>query len=148
MSQNTEFRTCPTTGLKVDLAAEKLIKANAVAAVIFLAIGGLFGLLVALTRWPEVHLLPAKADRIVIIAEERNRPLRSDIDRRGRVQPVRPADKAALTGLHFEAVKDVDRHGLDHLEVPANRAETRGRIGRTNLIAQRGCGDAVDQQLT
>ena len=59
MSANTEFRTCPTTGLKADLAAEKLIKANAVAAVIFLAIGGLFGLLVALTRWPEVHLLPA-----------------------------------------------------------------------------------------
>ena len=59
MSTNTEFRTCPTTGLKVDLAAEKLIKANAVAAVVFLAIGGLFGLLVALTRWPEVHLLPA-----------------------------------------------------------------------------------------
>jgi len=59
MSNNTEFRTCPTTGLKVDLAAEKLIKVNAVAAVVFLAIGGLFGLLVALTRWPEVHLLPA-----------------------------------------------------------------------------------------
>ncbi len=59
MSTNTEFRTCPTTGLKVDLAAEKLIKVNAVAAVIFLAIGGFFGLLVALTRWPEVHLLPA-----------------------------------------------------------------------------------------
>jgi len=58
MSSNTEFRTCPTTGLKVDLAAEKLIKANAVAAVVFLAIGGLFGLLVAMTRWPEVHLLP------------------------------------------------------------------------------------------
>lgn len=59
MSTNTDFRTCPTTGLRVDLSAEKLIKANAVAAVVFLAIGGLFGLLVALTRWPEVHLLPA-----------------------------------------------------------------------------------------
>ncbi len=59
MSTNTDFRTCPTTGLKVDLSAEKLIKANAVAAVVFLAVGGLFGLLVALTRWPEVHLLPA-----------------------------------------------------------------------------------------
>ena len=59
MSTNTGFRTCPTTGLKVDLDAEKLIKVNAVAAVVFLAIGGLFGLLVALTRWPEVHLLPA-----------------------------------------------------------------------------------------
>ena len=54
------FRTCPTTGLKVDLDAQKLIKANAVAAVVFLAIGGLFGLSVALTRWPAVHLLPAE----------------------------------------------------------------------------------------
>jgi len=59
MSSLIDFRTCPTTGLKVDQAAEKLIKANAVAAVVFLAIGGLFGLLVALTRWPAVHFLPA-----------------------------------------------------------------------------------------
>ncbi len=59
MSKTAEFRTCPTTGLKVNLAAERLIKANAVAAVVFLAIGGLFGLLVALTRWPAVHFLPA-----------------------------------------------------------------------------------------
>jgi len=55
-----EFRTCPDTGLKVDLQAEKLIKYNAVVAVVFLAIGGLFGLLVALTRWPAVHILPAE----------------------------------------------------------------------------------------
>ena len=55
----TIFRTCPSTGLKIDLHAQALIKANAVAAVIFLAIGGLFGLSVALTRWPAVHLLPA-----------------------------------------------------------------------------------------
>ncbi len=53
----TRFRSCPVTGLKVDLAAERLIKANAVAAVVFLAFGGLFGFLVALTRWPAVHLL-------------------------------------------------------------------------------------------
>ncbi len=58
MANSNVFRTCPTTGLKVDLAAEKLIKANAVAAVVFLAVGGLFGLLVALTRWPAVHMLP------------------------------------------------------------------------------------------
>ena len=45
---NAGFRTCPTTGLKVDLNAQALIKANAVAAVVFLAIGGLFGLSVAL----------------------------------------------------------------------------------------------------
>lgn len=57
MDRSSEFRTCPKTGLKVHLPAEKLIKANAVVAVIFLAIGGLFGLLVALTRWPAVHLL-------------------------------------------------------------------------------------------
>jgi len=54
-----EFRTCQYTGLKVDVAAQALIQANAVAAVVFLLIGGLMGLLVALTRWPAVHLLPA-----------------------------------------------------------------------------------------
>jgi cytochrome c oxidase subunit I len=58
MSNTAEFRTCPETGLKVDLNTDKLIKANAVVAVIFLAVGGLFGLLVALTRWPAVHILP------------------------------------------------------------------------------------------
>ncbi|MFO1375565.1 MAG: cbb3-type cytochrome c oxidase subunit I [Steroidobacteraceae bacterium] len=59
MSVATIFRTCPTTGLKVDRSAENLIKANAVAAVVFLLIGGTFGLSIALTRWPAVHLLPA-----------------------------------------------------------------------------------------
>jgi cytochrome c oxidase subunit I len=59
VAPRAEFRTCQYTGLKVDAAAQALIKANAVAAVIFLAIGGLMGLLVALTRWPAVHLLPA-----------------------------------------------------------------------------------------
>jgi cytochrome c oxidase subunit 1 len=54
-----KFRTCPATGLKIDLAAERLIKANAVAAVVFLLIGGVLGLMVALTRWPAVHLLPS-----------------------------------------------------------------------------------------
>src|SRR6516162_1015347 len=53
------FRSCQYTGLKVDIAAQSLIKANAVAAIVFLAIGGLMGLLVALTRWPAVHLLPS-----------------------------------------------------------------------------------------
>ena len=55
----TEFRTCPVTALKVDLTAEKLIKVNAVTAIVFLAIGGLFALLLAFTRWQAVHLLPA-----------------------------------------------------------------------------------------
>ena len=59
MTAATHFRTCPTTGLKIDRSAENLIKANAVVAVVFLLIGGLFGLSIALTRWPAVHLLPA-----------------------------------------------------------------------------------------
>lgn len=63
-----KFRTCPATGLQVDLAAEKLIKANAVCAIVFLAIGGLFGLLVALTRWPAVHLLSADMFYLVLTA--------------------------------------------------------------------------------
>ena len=54
----TVFRTCPVTGLKVDLAAERLIIANAVAAIVFLLLGGFFALLIALTRWQVVHLLP------------------------------------------------------------------------------------------
>jgi cytochrome c oxidase subunit 1 len=54
-----EHRVCTATGLRIHKSAENLIKANAVVAIVFLAVGGLFGLLVALTRWPGVHLLPA-----------------------------------------------------------------------------------------
>lgn len=54
---DSEFRTCPVTALKVDLKSETLIKANAVVAIVFLAIGGLFALLLALTRWQAIHLL-------------------------------------------------------------------------------------------
>ncbi len=57
MASPAIFRTCPDTGLKVHSQAEALIKANAVVAIVFLLVGGLFGLLVALTRWPAVHLL-------------------------------------------------------------------------------------------
>ncbi len=59
MATTFAHRVCPDTGLKVCRHAEALIKANAVVAIVFLAIGGLFGLLVALTRWPAVHILPA-----------------------------------------------------------------------------------------
>jgi len=68
MAIDTRFRICPVTGLKIYSSAEKLIKANAVAAVVFLAIGGLFGLLVALTRWPAVHLLPMDKFYLVLTA--------------------------------------------------------------------------------
>ncbi len=53
------YRTCPVTMLKVDLTAERLIIANAVMAVITLALGGIAALLIALTRWQAIHLLPA-----------------------------------------------------------------------------------------
>ncbi len=59
MALNRMFRTCPTTGLKFHEPAEALMKANAVAAVVSLLVGGALALLVVLTRWPAVHLLPA-----------------------------------------------------------------------------------------
>ena len=60
MTNGDAFRICPDTGLKFHRPAEALMKANAVAAVVFLLVGGIFGLLVGLTRWPEVHLLDAE----------------------------------------------------------------------------------------
>jgi cytochrome c oxidase subunit I len=56
----TLYRTCPESGLVFHKSAENLIKANAVAAVVFLMVGGLLGLFVALTRWPAVQILDAQ----------------------------------------------------------------------------------------
>jgi len=53
------FRTCPESGLQFHKPAELLMKAHAVVAVVILLIGGIAALLVTLTRWPAVHLLPA-----------------------------------------------------------------------------------------
>lgn len=58
MKKGFRFRVCPTTGLKLDASAEKLIKANAVAATVALLIGGITALGILLTRWQAVHLLP------------------------------------------------------------------------------------------
>lgn len=68
MNTNTDFRICPDTGFKIHRPAEALIKANAVLAVISLLIGGLMGLGVGLTRWPEVHLLQASTFYTVLTA--------------------------------------------------------------------------------
>ncbi|MCP4936148.1 MAG: cytochrome c oxidase subunit I [bacterium] len=68
VAKDFKFRTCPETGLKVHSQADALIKANAVVAVVFLAIGGLFGLLVALTRWPAVHMLDAELFYLALTA--------------------------------------------------------------------------------
>jgi len=53
------FRTCPESGLQFHKSAEWLMRANAVAAVVMLLIGGITAMMVTLTRWPAVHLLPA-----------------------------------------------------------------------------------------
>ena len=53
-------RICPVTGRVVASAAEPLIKANAVVAVVSLLIGAVAALLLVLTRWQAVHLLPAE----------------------------------------------------------------------------------------
>ncbi|MBX6377417.1 MAG: cbb3-type cytochrome c oxidase subunit I [Clostridia bacterium] len=62
------MRRCPVTGLQVDRAAERLIRANAVTAVLYLAAGGIMALLLALTRWQVVHLLPAEAFYALVTA--------------------------------------------------------------------------------
>jgi cytochrome c oxidase subunit 1 len=62
------FRICADTGLRVHAKAETLIRVNMLTAVLFLAIGGLLGLLVALTRWQAVHLLPAEMFYMVLTA--------------------------------------------------------------------------------
>ena len=51
-------RRCQVTDLVVDRSAEHQIMAHAVTAVVYLAIGGALALLIALTRWQLVHLLP------------------------------------------------------------------------------------------
>lgn len=53
------FRTCDITGFKVDTKGELLIKANAVMAVVSLLVAVGAALLLVLTRWQVVHLLPA-----------------------------------------------------------------------------------------
>lgn len=53
------MRRCDTTGLPVCLDAQAFIKLNAVMAVVYLLVGAVAALLLALTRWPAVHLLDA-----------------------------------------------------------------------------------------
>ena len=59
MSAIGNFRACPATGRQIDLSAERLIKVNAVASVVALLIGAVAAVLLVLTRWQAVHLLPA-----------------------------------------------------------------------------------------
>jgi cytochrome c oxidase subunit 1 len=63
-----QFRVCPRTGLQFHRSAENLIKANAVAAVVALLVGGLLALLVLLTRWQAVHIIDAENFYMVLTA--------------------------------------------------------------------------------
>ncbi len=51
------MRKCDTTGLPVCLTAQRYIKLNGVFAVIFLLIGTIASILLAMTRTPAIHLL-------------------------------------------------------------------------------------------
>src|SRR4030066_601111 len=53
----SDFRVDPVSGLKIHRTANTLVQWDAFAAVVFLLVGGLFGLLVGLTRMPSVQLL-------------------------------------------------------------------------------------------
>ncbi|MBS0399831.1 MAG: cbb3-type cytochrome c oxidase subunit I [Proteobacteria bacterium] len=68
MANTTTYRTCPISGLQFEARAENLIRVNAVTAVVFLLIGGILALGVALTRWPAVHWLQAETFYQVLTA--------------------------------------------------------------------------------
>ncbi len=59
MTATSQTRTCDVTGRVIHRSAENLIKANAVVAVVALLVGITAALLLVLTRWQAVHLLPA-----------------------------------------------------------------------------------------
>ena len=65
---NTSYRTCPRSGLQFEAHAEKLMIANAVTAVVFLLIGGILAIGIALTRWPAIHWLQADTFYMVLTA--------------------------------------------------------------------------------
>ena len=68
----TTYRTCPRTGLQFEGQAAMLMTVNAVAAVIFLLIGGILAVGVVLTRWPAVHWLEADTFYQVLTAHGLN----------------------------------------------------------------------------
>jgi len=51
------LRSCDTTGLPICLTGQTFIRLNAVFAVVALLVGGVAAILLALTRWPTVHML-------------------------------------------------------------------------------------------
>jgi len=51
-------RICPVTKLVVNRDSERLVQVNAVVGAVFFLVGAVAALLLALTRWQAVHLLP------------------------------------------------------------------------------------------
>jgi len=68
MATAESFRIDPRSGLQYHRQAETLIKANAVAGVVFLLLGGVLALLVSLTRVPGLHVLDAERFYMVLTA--------------------------------------------------------------------------------
>jgi cytochrome c oxidase subunit 1 len=68
MAVNRMFRTCPSSGLVFHAPAEALMRWNAVAGVVSLLVGGVLALLIVLTRWQAVHLLPPDWFYLVLTA--------------------------------------------------------------------------------
>ena len=62
----SEFRVCPDSGFYFHRSAESLMKVNAVTGIVALLVAGLLAIGVVLTRWQEVHLLPADAFYMVL----------------------------------------------------------------------------------
>ncbi|MEQ9103082.1 MAG: cbb3-type cytochrome c oxidase subunit I [Rhodothermales bacterium] len=55
------FRTCSVTGMRIDRTAENFVKIFGLTAVVALVMGGISAILVVLTRWEVVGLLPPDA---------------------------------------------------------------------------------------
>src|SRR5687767_10566901 len=55
----TRFNVCAFTGRKLDEVALSLVRWNAVTSIVALLIGAIAAVLIVLTRWQAVHLLPA-----------------------------------------------------------------------------------------
>jgi cytochrome c oxidase subunit 1 len=55
-----DYRTSLTTGLRVHRSVVPPLMVNAVTAIVFLLIGGILALALALTRWEAIRLLPAE----------------------------------------------------------------------------------------
>jgi len=64
----TTYRTCPRSGLQFERQAERFIKLNIVAGVLWLAFGGILAIGVVLTRWPAIRWLEANTFYMVLTA--------------------------------------------------------------------------------